>query len=95
MTKWPPALTALTLVPIAFALPRGFGKELGPLMLTCIKHLAPTGIMLMFATYAWTLTESRPVLRNAGRALSYRSGPKNGAVFGPLISPSTSGRGPG
>lgn len=49
MTKRLPALTALILVPIAFALLGGFGKELGPMMLTGIKNLAPTGIMLMFA----------------------------------------------
>ncbi|SNT27927.1 citrate-Mg2+:H+ or citrate-Ca2+:H+ symporter, CitMHS family [Noviherbaspirillum humi] len=49
MTKRLPALTALILVPIAFALMGGFGKDLGPMMLSGIKNLAPTGIMLMFA----------------------------------------------
>jgi CitMHS family citrate-Mg2+:H+ or citrate-Ca2+:H+ symporter len=49
MTKRLPALAALIIVPIAFALIGGFGKELGPMMLTGIKNLAPTGVMLMFA----------------------------------------------
>ena len=49
MTKRLPALVALILVPIAFGLLGGFGKELGGMMLTGIKNLAPTGVMLMFA----------------------------------------------
>ncbi len=56
MTKRLPALVALILVPIAFGLLGGalgvipgFTKELGPMMLTGIKNLAPTGVMLMFA----------------------------------------------
>ena len=49
MTKRLPALVALIIVPIAFGLIGGFGKELGPMMLTGIKNLAPTGVMLMFA----------------------------------------------
>jgi CitMHS family citrate-Mg2+:H+ or citrate-Ca2+:H+ symporter len=49
MTKRLPALVALIVVPIAFALIGGFGAELGPMMLTGIKNLAPTGVMLMFA----------------------------------------------
>lgn len=49
MTKQLPALTALILVPIAFTVLGGFGQELGPMMLTGIKNLAPTGVMLMFA----------------------------------------------
>ena len=49
MTKRLPALVALIVVPIAFGLIGGFGKELGPMMLTGIKNLAPTGVMLMFA----------------------------------------------
>jgi len=49
MTKRLPAMVALIVVPIAFGLIGGFGKELGPMMLTGIKNLAPTGVMLMFA----------------------------------------------
>ena len=49
MTKRLPAMVALIVVPIAFGLVGGFGKELGPMMLTGIKNLAPTGVMLMFA----------------------------------------------
>ena len=49
MTKRLPALVALILVPIGFALIGGFGPELGPMMLAGIKQLAPTGVMLMFA----------------------------------------------
>ncbi|MFL6718265.1 MAG: CitMHS family transporter [Burkholderiaceae bacterium] len=49
MTKRLPALVALIIVPIVFGLAGGFGKELGPMMLTGIKNLAPTGVMLMFA----------------------------------------------
>jgi CitMHS family citrate-Mg2+:H+ or citrate-Ca2+:H+ symporter len=49
MTKRLPALVALILVPIVFGLVGGFGKELGGMMLTGIKNLAPTGVMLMFA----------------------------------------------
>ncbi|MUI15862.1 citrate:proton symporter [Massilia dura] len=49
MTKRLPALVALIIVPIAFGIIGGFGAELGPMMLTGIKNLAPTGVMLMFA----------------------------------------------
>ncbi|WP_040787797.1 CitMHS family transporter [Massilia niastensis] len=49
MTKRLPALVALIIVPIVFGLLGGFGAELGPMMLTGIKNLAPTGVMLMFA----------------------------------------------
>ncbi|CAN7477376.1 CitMHS family transporter [Massilia sp. LjRoot122] len=49
MTKRLPAMVALIVVPIAFGLIGGFGPELGPMMLTGIKNLAPTGVMLMFA----------------------------------------------
>jgi CitMHS family citrate-Mg2+:H+ or citrate-Ca2+:H+ symporter len=49
MTKRLPALVALIVVPIVFGLIGGFGAELGPMMLTGIKNLAPTGVMLMFA----------------------------------------------
>ncbi len=49
MTKRLSALVALMLVPIVFGLIGGFGKELGPMMLTGVKNLAPTGVMLTFA----------------------------------------------
>jgi CitMHS family citrate-Mg2+:H+ or citrate-Ca2+:H+ symporter len=43
------ALSALILVPTAVAVVAGFGGGLGPMMLTGIKDLAPTGVMLIFA----------------------------------------------
>ena len=50
MTKRLSVITALVLVPVVFGLFAGFGaKELGDMMLTGIKQVAPTGIMLMFA----------------------------------------------
>jgi CitMHS family citrate-Mg2+:H+ or citrate-Ca2+:H+ symporter len=49
MTRRLSPLTALVLVPVAFALLGGFGAELGPMMLEGIGKLAPTGVMLLFA----------------------------------------------
>lgn len=49
MTDRLSALLALILVPIAFALIGGFGAEMGPMMLTGIRNIAPTGVLLMFA----------------------------------------------
>ncbi|HEY5777804.1 MAG TPA: CitMHS family transporter [Terrimicrobiaceae bacterium] len=50
MTKRMSVLTALIVVPIAFALLGGFGfAEIGPMMLTGVKAIAPTAAMLMFA----------------------------------------------
>jgi CitMHS family citrate-Mg2+:H+ or citrate-Ca2+:H+ symporter len=49
MTKRMSALVALIVVPIAFGLLAGFGRDLGPMMLQGITKLAPTGVMLMFA----------------------------------------------
>ena len=49
MTKRVSALVGLVLIPIAFALIGGFGPELGAMMLTGIRDIAPTGIMLLFA----------------------------------------------
>lgn len=43
------ALAALILVPTLVALVAGFGAHLGPMMLTGIKDLAPTAVMLLFA----------------------------------------------
>jgi CitMHS family citrate-Mg2+:H+ or citrate-Ca2+:H+ symporter len=43
------ALAALILVPTLIGLLAGFGSQLGPMMLTGIKDLAPTGVMLVFA----------------------------------------------
>ena len=43
-------LVALIAVPILFALLGGFtGAQLGEMMLTGLRTLAPTGVMLMFA----------------------------------------------
>ncbi len=49
MTKRMSVLTALVLVPIAFALLGGFARDLGPMMLDGVKALAPTAVMLLFA----------------------------------------------
>src|SRR4029453_3748942 len=49
MTKRMAVLTALILVPIAFALLGGFARDLGPMMLDGVKALAPTAVMLLFA----------------------------------------------
>ncbi len=50
MTKRVSVMTALVLVPLVFGLLAGFDiKSLGDMMLTGIKQVAPTGILLMFA----------------------------------------------
>src|SRR5687768_5780399 len=49
MTKRMSVLTALILVPIAFALIGGFGTAIGPMMLEGVRALAPTAVMLLFA----------------------------------------------
>ncbi|WP_423798605.1 CitMHS family transporter [Neobacillus sp. SAB-20_R2A] len=49
MTKRLPAMVALIVVPVIFALIGGFGKEMGPMALEGIKSVAPTGIMILFA----------------------------------------------
>ena len=49
MTKRMSVLTALILVPIAFALLGGFRAEIGPMMLAGVTALAPTAVMLLFA----------------------------------------------
>lgn len=55
MTKRLSVLTALILVPMAFALLAGFRAEIGPMMLDGIKALAPTGVMLLFAILYFSL----------------------------------------
>ncbi len=49
MTDRLSALLALILVPIAFALIGGFASTMGPMMITGIRNLAPTGVLLLFA----------------------------------------------
>src|SRR5512147_10039 len=49
MTKRMSVLTALILVPVAFALLGGFAHDLGPMMLDGVRALAPTAVMLLFA----------------------------------------------
>ena len=49
MTRRLSAMVALVLVPTAFALLLGYGADLGPMMLTGIKDIAATGVMLIFA----------------------------------------------
>jgi CitMHS family citrate-Mg2+:H+ or citrate-Ca2+:H+ symporter len=55
MTKRLSVLTALILVPIAFALLGGFGARIGPMMLDGVRAMAPTGVMLMFAILYFSL----------------------------------------
>lgn len=55
MTKRLSVLTALILVPIAFALLGGFGATIGPMMLDGVRAIAPTGVMLMFAILYFSL----------------------------------------
>ena len=55
MSKRLSSLIALILVPIVFALFGGFASEIGPMMLTGITKLAPTGVMLMFAILYFAL----------------------------------------
>jgi CitMHS family citrate-Mg2+:H+ or citrate-Ca2+:H+ symporter len=43
------ALIALILVPVAFALLSGFGADIGPMVMSGIRAIAPTGILLLFA----------------------------------------------
>jgi CitMHS family citrate-Mg2+:H+ or citrate-Ca2+:H+ symporter len=49
MTRRLSALAALILVPTTVAVLAGFGPQLGPMMLSGIKDLAPTAVMLLFA----------------------------------------------
>ena len=67
------ALAALILVPTAVALLAGFGAGLGPMMLTGIKDLAPTGVMLIFAIlYFGVMIDAglfEPVVRRIVRAV--------------------------
>lgn len=49
MTKRMSVVVALVLVPIVFALLAGLSSELGDYILTGLKSVAPTGIMLTFA----------------------------------------------
>jgi len=49
MTRRLSALAALILVPTTIAVLAGFGPQLGPMMLSGIKDLAPTAVMLLFA----------------------------------------------
>jgi CitMHS family citrate-Mg2+:H+ or citrate-Ca2+:H+ symporter len=49
MTKRMSVLTALILVPIAFAILGGFARDIGPMMLEGVRALAPTAVMLLFA----------------------------------------------
>jgi citrate-Mg2+:H+ or citrate-Ca2+:H+ symporter, CitMHS family len=60
MSKKLSVITALVLVPLLFGLIAGFNtKELGEMMLTGIKQVAPTGILLMFAVlYFATMLDS-------------------------------------
>ncbi|SNC65923.1 citrate-Mg2+:H+ or citrate-Ca2+:H+ symporter, CitMHS family [Hymenobacter gelipurpurascens] len=49
MTNRLSAITALLLVPVAFAVLTGFSAQMGTMMLDGIRNIAPTGIMLVFA----------------------------------------------
>src|SRR5207244_2864121 len=43
------ALIALILVPVVFAVLSGFGADIGPMVMSGIRAIAPTGILLLFA----------------------------------------------
>ncbi|SDF36633.1 CitMHS family transporter [Sporolituus thermophilus] len=49
MSKRLSAMTALMLVPVAFAIALGFGPKIGSMALDGIKKVAPTAIMICFA----------------------------------------------
>ena len=49
MTRRLSPMLALMIVPALFAVLGGFAGSMGPMMLEGVQHLAPTGIMLMFA----------------------------------------------
>ncbi len=60
MTKRLSALTALILVPSAFALLTGHASDLGKMVADGTKTVAPTGLMLIFAMlYFLTMTEAK------------------------------------
>lgn len=49
MTGRATALIALIGVPIIFALVGGFGPEIGPMVISGVRAIAPTGVLLLFA----------------------------------------------
>jgi CitMHS family citrate-Mg2+:H+ or citrate-Ca2+:H+ symporter len=55
MTKRLSVITALVLVPIAFAILGGFRGTLGAMMLDGVRAIAPTGVMLLFAILYFSL----------------------------------------
>jgi CitMHS family citrate-Mg2+:H+ or citrate-Ca2+:H+ symporter len=55
MTRRLSVLTALLLVPTAFAIAGGYGSSIGPMMLDGVRAIAPTGVMLMFAILYFSL----------------------------------------
>src|SRR6476646_7907928 len=69
MTKRMSVLTALILVPIAFALLGGFARELGPMMLDGVKALAPTAVMLLFAILFCSLMIEVGLFEPVGRGV--------------------------
>src|SRR5678815_5010459 len=71
MTKRMSVLTALILVPIAFALLGGFRAGIGPMMLDGVTALAPTAVMLLFAILFFSIMLDvglfEPVVRHVVR----------------------------
>ena len=71
MTKRMSVLTALILVPIAFALLGGFRAGIGPMMLDGVTALAPTAVMLLFAILFFSIMIDvglfEPVVRHVVR----------------------------
>lgn len=55
MTKRLSALIALIVIPVLFGIAGGFTSQLGPMIMTGITKLAPTGVMLMFAILYFAL----------------------------------------
>ena len=59
MTRCLSAITALILVPIAFAVTAGFGSTVGTMVVDAIRALAPTAVMLIFAMlYFMVMTDA-------------------------------------
>ncbi|TWH75977.1 CitMHS family citrate-Mg2+:H+ or citrate-Ca2+:H+ symporter [Azomonas agilis] len=55
MTKRLSALIALIVIPVLFGIASGFTSQLGPMIMSGITKLAPTGVMLMFAILYFAL----------------------------------------
>ena len=85
MTKRMSVLTALILVPIAFALARAAsGASSGPMMLDGVKALAPTAVMLLFAILFFSIMIDvglfEPVVERVVRLVQRRSAARSSSA---------------